>query len=304
MRWDTWTDERCGQLKKHVFQGVATALVTPFSQDGSIHYDNFKKLIDFQINAGVDALVVCGTTGEASTLSYTEHQELVSFCCAYVNGRVPVIAGSGSNDTAHAVEQSFSCQKNGADALLVVTPYYNKTSQSGLLRHYYTIAESVDLPIIVYNVPSRTGVNILPETYRKLAECENICAIKEASGNISAVAQTAQLCGDVLDLYSGNDDQIVPILSLGGKGVISVLSNFRPDIVKNICSLYFAQNTHAAAQLQLHALPLIRALFSDVNPMPVKYAMNLLGFDVGPCRLPLTEPDEACKNAIEKNLQF
>lgn len=268
---------------------MATALVTPLHQDGSINYDSLKNLIEFQIKSGVDAIVVCGTTGEASTLSYTEHLRVTEFSCKLVNGRIPVIAGSGSNDTAHAIEQSKECCKVGADGLLVVTPYYNKTSQDGLVRHYFEIADAVNKPLILYNVPSRTGMNILPQTYKKLSEHENIVAVKEAGGNISSIAKTAALCNENLWIYSGNDDQIVPILSLGGQGVISVLSNILPHIVSKICNLFFEGKIKKSADLQLEYFDLIEAVFCDINPMPIKYALNAMGFEVGGCRLPLTE---------------
>ncbi len=268
---------------------MATALVTPLHQDGSINYDSLKNLIEFQIKSGVDAIVVCGTTGEASTLSYTEHLRVTEFSCKLVNGRIPVIAGSGSNDTAHAIEQSKECCKVGADGLLVVTPYYNKTSQDGLVRHYFEIADAVNKPLILYNVPSRTGMNILPQTYKKLSEHENIVAVKEAGGNISSIAKTAALCNENLWIYSGNDDQIVPILSLGGQGVISVLSNILPHIVSKICNLFFEGKIKKSADLQLEYFDLIEAVFCDINPIPIKYALNAMGFEVGGCRLPLTE---------------
>lgn len=276
-------------MKKCVFKGVATAIVTPLNQDGSINYDCFKKLIDFQIDSGVDAIVVCGTTGEASTLTHKEHLHVVEFCCRYVNGRVCVIAGSGSNDTTHAVEQSKKCCECGADALLVVTPYYNKTTQAGLVKHYNVIADAADKPIIVYNVPSRTGLNILPETYLKLSEHENIVGTKEANGNIAAVAKTAKLCKENLAIYSGNDDMILPILALGGLGAVSVLSNIAPQAVKTICESFFNGETNKSRDAQLEYIDLINALFCEVNPMPVKFALNLMGYDVGPCRMPLTD---------------
>ena len=232
--------------------------------------------------------MVCGTTGEASTLSYTEHLYVTEFCCKQVDGRVPVLAGSGSNDTAHAVEQSKECCKIGADGLLVVTPYYNKTSQDGLVSHYFKIADSASKPIMLYNVPSRTGMNILPQTYKKLSEHENIAAVKEAGGNISSIAKTAMLCKEDLWIYSGNDDQIVPILSLGGQGVISVLSNIVPHIVSKICRLFFEGKTQESRNLQLEYFDLIEAVFCDVNPMPIKFALNAMGFNGGGCRLPLT----------------
>ena len=290
-------------LKKRIFKGVATAIVTPFNQDGSINYGSFKNLIEFQINSGVDAIVVCGTTGEASTLSYTEHLNTISFCCEQVNGRVPVIAGSGSNDTEHAVSQSKKCCEIGVDGLLVVTPYYNKTSQEGLTKHYFKIADAVDAPIILYNVPSRTGMNILPATYKRLSEHQNIVATKEASGNITQIAKIFELCDNNLYVYSGNDDQILPILSLGGQGVISVASNILPKEIREICRSYFAKDTERSASLQVKFMSIIEALFCEVNPMPVKYALNLMKFDVGDCRLPLTSISKESVSLILKELK-
>ena len=282
---------------------MATAIVTPFHQDGSINYDSLKKLIEFQIKSGVDAIVVCGTTGEASTLSYTEHLRVTEFCCELVNGRIPVIAGSGSNDTAHAVEQSKKCCEIGVDGLLVVTPYYNKTSQDGLVSHYFEIADASSKPIILYNVPSRTGMNILPQTYKKLSEHENIVAVKEAGGNISSIAKTAMLCKDDLWIYSGNDDQIVPILSLGGQGVISVLSNILPDAVSKICKHFLNGEVQKSAELQIKYFDLVEAVFCDVNPMPIKYALNAMGFEVGGCRLPLTDLSAANRDLVSEALK-
>ncbi len=247
--------------------------------------------------------MVCGTTGEASTLSYTEHLNAISFCCEQVNGRVPVIAGSGSNDTEHAVKQSKKCCEIGVDGLLVVTPYYNKTSQDGLIKHYFKIADAVNAPIILYNVPSRTGMNILPTTYKSLSEHENIAATKEASGNITQIAKIFELCGDNLWVYSGNDDQILPILSLGGQGVISVASNIIPKEIGGICRSYFEKDTKTSASLQIKYMSIIDALFCEVNPMPVKYALNLMGFDVGECRLPLTNVTKKSSSLILEELK-
>lgn len=247
--------------------------------------------------------MVCGTTGEASTLSYTEHLNAISFCCEQVNGRIPVIAGSGSNDTEHAVNQSKKCCEIGVDGLLIVTPYYNKTSQDGLIKHYLKIADAVDVPIILYNVPSRTGMNILPQTYKSLSEHENIVATKEASGNITQIAKIFEVCGDNLLVYSGNDDQILPILSLGGQGVISVASNIIPKEICDICKSYFDKNTETSASLQIKYMGIIEALFCEVNPMPVKYALNLLGFEVGDCRLPLTNITKESSYIISRELK-
>lgn len=290
-------------MREPVFTGACTAIVTPFDANGAVNYDAFGKLIDQQIAAGVDAICVCGTTGETSTLSIREHIAVVEYCVKRVNHRVKVVAGAGSNDTSAAVYLSQHAQDSGADALLLVTPYYNKASQTGLIKHYEYIADRVELPIILYNVPSRTGVNIAPATYRELAKHPNIVAVKEACGNISQIAQTMQLCGDELDLYSGNDDQIVPLLSLGGKGVISVLSNVAPRQTHEICQLFFDGKVSESRQLQLQLLPLINALFSDVNPIPVKEAMNLLGWHCGECRLPLTTMQSQAREQLAQCLR-
>lgn len=290
-------------MKKTVFTGAAVAIITPMYPDGSVNYEELAKLVEFQIANGTDAIVACGTTGESSTLGDEEHVQVIKAVVDQVNGRVPVIAGAGSNDTAYAVWLSREASDLGADALLHVTPYYNKASQSGLIRHFNTIADATDLPVILYNVPSRTGVNILPETYRELAKHPNIVAAKEANGNISSVAQTAALCGDDLAIYSGNDDQIVPILSLGGKGVISVLSNVAPAQTHEICQLFFDGKVSESAALQLKLLPLINTLFCDVNPIPVKEAMNMLGYAAGSCRLPLDRLSEAGRSRLAAELK-
>ena len=290
-------------MKKTVFTGAAVAIITPMYPDGSVNYEELAKLVEFQIANGTDAIVACGTTGESSTLGDEEHVQVIKAVVDQVNGRVPVIAGAGSNDTAYAVWLSREASDLGADALLHVTPYYNKTSQSGLIRHFNTIADATDLPVILYNVPSRTGVNILPETYRELAKHPNIVAAKEANGNISSVAQTAALCGDDLAIYSGNDDQIVPILSLGGKGGISVLSNVAPAQTHEICQLFFDGKVSESAALQLKLLPLINTLFCDVNPIPVKEAMNMLGYAAGSCRLPLDRLSEAGRSRLAAELK-
>ena len=274
--------------KNSIFKGAATALITPF-KNGMVDYEMFGKIIEQQINGKIDALVVCGTTGEASALSDSEHKELIKFTVEKVAGRCPVIAGTGSNDTSYAISLSeYACQV-GVDALLLVTPYYNKTSQRGLVKHYHAIADRVNKPMIIYNVPSRTGLNVLPATYKELCKHQNIVATKEANGNLSSVAETAYLCGDELDIYSGNDDQIIPILSLGGKGVISVLSNILPEETHNICQLYFdGKNAQAAAE-QIKYVPLINALFCEVNPIPAKAAMTAIGLSSDELRLPLCE---------------
>ncbi len=290
-------------MKKTIFKGAATALVTPMNNDGSVNYAGLKTLVDTQIDAGIDALVVCGTTGEKSTLNYKEHIDVVKAVVEYTDKRVPVIAGAGSNDTAYSVGICNEAIEVGADALLMVTPYYNKTSQAGLIAHYNYVADRVDAPIIVYNVPSRTGVNILPETYAELAKHPNIVAAKEANGDIASVVKTKYLCGDSLDIYSGNDDQIVPMLSVGGAGVISVLSNVAPADTHRMCAEYFAGNVDAARDLQIKYIQLINALFSDVNPIPVKEAMNIMGMGVGPCRLPLVPMADAKREALIAELK-
>ncbi len=279
-------------MKNTIFTGAGVAIVTPFKEDGSVNYPALEKLLEFHIENGTDSIVICGTTGESATLTVKEHSEVIKFTVDTVNHRIPVIAGTGSNETAYAVELSNDAEKAGADALLIVTPYYNKTSQRGLVKHYNFIADRVSTPIIIYNVPSRTGVNVLPETYAQLCEHKNIVATKEASGNISQIAKTAALCGDKLDIYSGNDDQIVPIMSLGGKGVISVLSNICPKIAHDIPALYLEGKCKESAQLQLDYLELCNAMFMDVNPIPVKVAMRMMGFDVGPLRMPLCDMDD------------
>lgn len=273
--------------KKMVFEGAATALVTPMNADFSVNYDRLSSLVDEQIEAGIHALVICGTTGEKSTLNYADHIKVIETAVKAAKGRVPIIAGAGSNDTVYSVGLCNDAIAVGADALLMVTPYYNKTSQKGLIAHYTYVADRVDVPIILYNVPSRTGVNIQPATYKELAKHPNIVATKEANGDIGSVAETRHLCGDDLTVYSGNDDQIVPLMSLGGKGVISVLSNVAPKQTARMCKLALNGDFSAAADLQLQFIPLINALFSDVNPIPVKEAMNLMGLQVGPARLPL-----------------
>ena len=278
--------------KNTVFRGVATALITPLTQEG-IDYEAFGRLIDWQIGEGVNALVIAGTTGEGSTLTDEEHREAIRFSVERAAGRVPIIAGTGSNDTDYAISLSrYDCQV-GADALLVVTPYYNKATQKGLIAMYSAIADAVDRPVILYNVPSRTGVGIEPSTYLALAEHPNIAAIKEANGNISKIVQTAALVGDKLDIYSGNDDQIVPVLSMGGSGVISVLSNVLPQKTVEICDRFFSGDVAGSARLQCELLPLINALFSEVNPIPVKAAMAAMGWCENYLRLPLTPMEDA-----------
>ena len=277
--------------KESIFQGVATALITPLTKDG-VDYDAFKKLIEWQIAEGIDALVICGTTGESSTLTDEEHRAVLKFAMDTVAGRVPMIAGTGSNDTAYAIELTQYAAEIGYNGALLVTPYYNKTTQAGLVAMFTAIADACDIPVILYNVPSRTGVSIEPETYAKLADHPNIYAIKEANGNISKIVETAALVGDKLDIYSGNDDQIVPIMACGGKGVISVLSNVVPKQTVAICKKFAEGDVAGAMELQIKYLNLTNALFSEVNPIPVKAAMAALGFCEDYLRLPLVPMSE------------
>lgn len=274
-------------MKNTIFTGAGVAIVTPMNADGSINYEQLASYIEFQISNGTDAIISCGTTGESSTMTDEEHIEVMRFTIEKVNHRIPVICGTGSNDTAYAVNLSKTAEALGADGLLLVTPYYNKTSQRGLVKHFKAIADAVKIHCIVYNVPSRTGVNISLDTYKELAEVENIVATKEASGNISAVAKIIAECGDKLDVYSGNDDQIVPIMSLGGKGVISVLSNVLPKETHMITEYCLKNDFVSASKLQIEYLDLINKLFIDVNPIPVKEALNILGMNAGECRMPL-----------------
>ncbi len=289
-------------MKKPVFTGAAVAIITPMNADGTVNFEEFGRIIEDQIAGHTDAIVVCGTTGESATMPDEEHLSVIDYCVKKVNHRIPVIAGTGSNDTAHGIRLTQNAEKLGVDAVLLVTPYYNKTSQQGLITHFTALANATSLPCILYNVPSRTGVNIQPETAYELSKIANINAIKEASGNISQVAKIAHLCGDALNIYSGNDDQIVPLLALGGKGVISVLSNVAPRETHEICQNWFDGNPAASLAMQLKYLPLCEALFCDVNPIPVKYAMNLLGYKAGSCRLPLVDPNEANKERIRSAL--
>lgn len=286
---------------RSIFTGAGVAIVTPMHADGSVNFEKYRELIEWQITNGTDAIITCGTTGESSTLDHKEHVQVMQTAVEQAAGRVPVIAGTGSNDTAYCIELSKEAKALGTDALLLVSPYYNKTSQRGLIAHYTMVADAIDLPIILYNVPSRTGVDIKPQTIAQLAKHPNIVAVKEANGSLSAVAQTASLCD--IDIYSGNDDQIVPMLSLGGKGVISVLSNVMPRQTHDICAKWFAGDVKGSCALQLELLELANALFSDVNPIPVKEALNLMGWDVGPCRLPLYEMEEKSKAALAAVLQ-
>lgn len=284
-----------------VFKGAGVAIVTPFHKDGSINFERFADLIEFQINNSTDAIIVCGTTGEASTMSHEEHLSAIEFCVKQVAGRVPVVAGTGSNCTETAIYLSKEAEKMGADGLLLVSPYYNKATQNGLYTHFKAIADSVKIPVILYNIQGRTGVNITPDTIVRLwRDVENIVGVKEASGNISQIAKILQLANGEIDVYSGNDDQIVPILSLGGKGVISVLSNVAPYETHRMCQLYFDGDVVESAKEQLRALPLCDALFCEVNPIPVKAALNMMGMEAGPLRLPLTEMEDAHKEVLRK----
>ena len=289
-------------MKNTVFTGAATAIITPM-KGGVVDYETFGKLIEWQIAEGIDAIVAVGTTGEGPTLTDAEHKEAIRFCVEKVAGRVPVIAGTGSNDIAYAIELTkFSCEV-GADAMLLVTPYYNKATQKGLIESFTAIADASTKPCILYNVPSRTGCNITPETCAVLAQHERIVGIKEASGNISQIAKIAQLCGDKLDIYSGNDDQIIPIMSLGGKGVISVLSNLMPKETSNMCKLYAQGKVQEALKLQLQYLPLVDSLFCEVNPIPVKAAMAAMGLCENSLRLPLTPMEQKNEQVLLENMK-
>ncbi len=287
-----------------VFTGAGVAIVTPFKANGEVNYEKFGQLIEDQIAGGTDAIIVCGTTGESSTLTHEEHLDVIKYCVEKVAGRIPVVAGTGSNCTETAVYLSTEAEKSGADALLLVTPYYNKATQNGLYRHYKTIAESVKLPCILYNVPSRTGCNIAPETVVRLCtDVENIVGVKEASGNISQIVKLMSLADGKVDLYSGNDDQIVPLLALGGKGVISVLSNVAPRQTHEICAKFFAGDIEGSCAEQCRAIPLCSALFCEVNPIPVKMALNLMGKEVGSLRPPLTDMEEENVVKLEKAMK-
>lgn len=290
-------------MKKTIFKGAGVALVTPMNKDGSVNYETLEQLIEFQIKNGTDAIITCGTTGESATLSPEEKRNIIEFTIEKAAKRIPVIAGTGCNNTESALVSSLEAQELGADGLLIVTPYYNKTSQKGLIKHYNYIADKVDIPIILYNVPSRTGLNIRPETCAELAEHPNICAIKEASGDISQVAQIKNLCKNNLDIYSGNDDQIVPILSLGGIGVISVFSNICPKECHLMVKEYLEGNVKIASTMQIKYLELMNALFCDVNPIPVKEALNMVGYNSGKCRMPLDTLSEIAQKNLESILK-
>ena len=290
-------------MKKTLFIGCGTALVTPFTQDNKVNYEELKKLLEFQVEQGADSVIICGTTGEASTMSLEEKKQVIEFAVETVHKRIPVIAGTGGNCTKSSVELSQFAEKIGADGLLLVTPYYNKTTQKGLIAHFSEIAKNVTIPIILYNVPSRTGMNIEPETCLSLSKIPNIVGIKEASGNISQVVKIAKLCGDDLWIYSGNDDQILPILSVGGVGVISVLSNIMPKFVHNMVYDYLSGNFTLAKDSQIKAIPLIDCLFSEVNPIPIKSALNLMGYEVGNLRLPLVPMSCAKEEMLKQEMQ-
>ena len=291
-------------MKQAVFLGAATALITPMHSDGSVNLEEMKRLVEWQIEQGIDALVACGTTGECATLSREEHLRVISCVVEQTNGRVPVIAGSGSNDTAFSVITSKEAASIGADALMSVTPYYNKTTQEGLLRHFYTIAESARLPLIVYNVPSRTGMDISLETCKKLAEHPLIAGIKEASGDMAKATRIIESCGEDLPVYSGNDDIAAPILSMGGKGIVSVVSNLLPAEIADLCRRGLHQDMAGCRAIQLRLLRLVDALFAQVNPIPIKKAMCFAGWEAGPCRLPLTEPSEQVKRLLWKEMKL
>ena len=289
-------------MKKIIFKGVGTAIITPFTEDDKVNFEEFGKIIEDQIKNKVDAIIVCGTTGEASTMTLEERKETIKFVVEKANKRVPIIAGTGGNCTKSAIEMTKYAEEIGVDGVLIVTPYYNKTTQKGLIEHYKIIANSTKLPIILYNVPGRTGVNIAPETCKELSKIENIVAVKEASGNLSQVAEIKNLCGDDLNIYSGNDDQITSVLACGGIGVISVLSNIMPEYTHNIVEDFMNGNTKDSIDAQIKAIPLVKALFCEVNPIPVKAGMNMIGWNVGIPRLPLIEMSEQGKERLEKEI--
>ena len=284
-----------------LFEGAGVALVTPFKENGEVNYEKLEEIVEEQIGGGTDAIIACGTTGEASTMTHEEHLDVIEYICRVTKKRIPVVAGTGSNCTETAVYLSAEAEKRGADGLLLVSPYYNKATQKGLMAHFTAVADAVKIPVILYNIPGRTGVTIKPETIAALCrDVDNIVGVKEASGNFSAIATLMSLSDGKVDLYSGNDDQIVPLLSLGGKGVISVLSNVAPRQTHDICASYFAGDVKTSAGLQLKAIPLITELFSEVNPIPVKAAMNMMGKGVGPLRMPLTEMEPQNQEKLKK----
>ena len=287
-----------------IFEGAGVALVTPFTESGEVNYDKLAELLEEQIAGGTDAIVICGTTGEASTMSPEEHLSVIKYGCEVVKGRIPVVAGTGSNCTREAVYMSQKAEEAGADGVLLVTPYYNKATQNGLIAHFTTIAEAIKIPALLYHIPGRTGVTMKPETIVSLCKnVPNIVGVKEASGNFSSIATMMNMADGCIDVYSGNDDQIVPLLSMGGKGVISVLSNVAPKQTHDICQKFFDGDVKGSLQMQLDAIPLISALFSEVNPIPVKAAMNMMGKEVGPLRLPLTEMEDAHKEVLKQAMK-
>lgn len=285
-----------------LFKGSGVAIITPFNDEG-VDFKKLKELLEWHINSGTDAVIICGTTGEASTMSESERKETIKFTVDTVNKRIPVIAGTGSNNTLAAVEMSKWAESIGVDGVLVITPYYNKTTQKGLVEHFKAVAESIKIPIIIYNVPSRTGMNILPKTLKELCKFENIAAVKEASGNISQIAEIRALCGDRLDIYSGNDDQTIPIMSLGGIGIISVAANIIPSDIHKMSKLYLEGKTEEALKIQLNALAFINSLFVETNPIPIKTAMNLMGMNVGKLRLPLCDMSEDNLKILKKEMK-
>lgn len=289
-------------MKKIIFKGCGTAIATPFDENG-VNFKEFERLVEDQIKEGVNGIIVCGTTGESSTMTEEERLQTIECAVKVSNGRVPIIAGTGSNNTQSVIEMNKKVEKMGVDGVLIVTPYYNKTTQEGLIKHYSVIAKNTALPIILYNVPSRTGVNIKPETALELSKIENIVAIKEASGDLSQIAKTINLCRENLNVYSGNDDQIVPILSLGGIGVISVLSNIKPSFTHEICYSYFNGEVKKSAKMQIDAIPLINALFSEVNPIPVKEALNIKGYNFGEPRLPLVAMSKEKREILKRYME-
>lgn len=287
-----------------IFEGAGVALVTPFKANGDVNYDKLEEILEEQIAGGTDAIVICGTTGEASTMSPEEHLSVIKYGCEVVKGRIPVVAGTGSNCTREAVYMSQKAEEAGADGVLLVTPYYNKATQNGLIAHFATIAEAIKIPALLYHIPGRTGVTMKPETIVSLCKnVPNIVGVKEASGNFSSIATMMNMADGCIDVYSGNDDQIVPLLSMGGKGVISVLSNVAPKQTHDICQKFFDGDVKGSLQMQLDAIPLISALFSEVNPIPVKAAMNMMGKEVGPLRLPLTEMEDAHKEVLKQAMK-
>ncbi len=290
-------------MKNTIFTGAGVAIVTPMNDDGSINYDGLGKLIDFNIDNGTDAIIVCGTTGEASTMTDEEHKDCIRYAVERTAKRVPVIAGTGSNDTAYAIELSKEAEELGADAVLVVTPYYNKTSQAGLIAHFTAIADSINIPVVLYNIPSRTNINIDINTFVELAKHPNIVAVKEAGGNINYFARIIEACGDSLDVYSGDDGMTVPVMSIGGKGVISVLSNIMPKEVYNLCQLCIDNDFAAAGKEQIRLLDLMNSLFIDVNPIPIKEALNIMGMQAGPCRMPLVPMSDKARETLKASMK-